>query len=65
MVQIMAEIADILAGLFVVLALVIAIYSTPIKNEIGELPLFLIEAFLFIGIIAIAIYGQRISRSRG
>ncbi|MHA2364936.1 MAG: hypothetical protein ACXAC7_13350 [Candidatus Hodarchaeales archaeon] len=59
----MAEIGDIIAGICVILAVLIAIYSVDLKKEIGEVPLFLIEVGLFVGIIAIAIYGQRISRS--
>jgi hypothetical protein len=66
------EIPDIIASILVVLALIIAILSTPIRNTIGDimgstgtgdLVLLAIEAILFIGIIAIAIYGQTYSRT--
>jgi hypothetical protein len=61
----LAENSDIIAGVCVVLALLLAIFSTPVMNEIGELLLFLIEIGLLIVIVATAIYGQRISKSRG
>lgn len=66
------ETPDIIASILVVLALVIAILSTPIRKSFGEmmgstgtgdLVLFAIEALLFIGIIAVAIYGQTYSRT--
>ncbi|PWI48932.1 hypothetical protein CEE45_04170 [Candidatus Heimdallarchaeota archaeon B3_Heim] len=61
----MAENSDIIAGVCVVLALLLAIYSTPVMDAIGELLLFLIEIGLLILIVVTAIYGQRMSRSRG
>ncbi|MHA2096532.1 MAG: hypothetical protein ACW98F_18075 [Candidatus Hodarchaeales archaeon] len=61
----MAENSDIIAGSCVVLALLLAIFSTDVMDAIGELPLFLIEVGLLILIVATAIYGQRMSRSRG
>ncbi|MFX1282965.1 MAG: hypothetical protein ACFFB5_04885 [Promethearchaeota archaeon] len=58
------EITDILAAIFVVLALVIAIFSTNIRNALNnDLLLFIIEAGLLIGVIALAVIGQTISRS--
>ena len=66
------EIPDIIASILVVLALIIAILSTPIRKAVGDLMgstgtgdlvLLAIEAILFIGIIAIAIYGQTYSRT--
>ncbi|MHA2339686.1 MAG: hypothetical protein ACXACX_20455 [Candidatus Hodarchaeales archaeon] len=59
----MAEIVNLIAGFCVVLAVLIAILSTSLKNAIGELPLFLIEAALLVIIIGLAVYGQNISRS--
>jgi predicted membrane channel-forming protein YqfA (hemolysin III family) len=61
----LAENSDIIAGVCVVLALLLAIFSTPVMDAIGELFLFLIEIGLLILIVATAIYGQRTSRSRG
>ncbi len=66
------ETPDIIASILVVLALVIAILSTPIRSAFGDimgstgtgdLALFAIEVILFIGIIAVAIYGQTYSRT--
>lgn len=58
------EITDILAAILVVLALLIAIFSTDIRNALNnDLLLFIIELSLFIGVIALAIIGQTISRS--
>ncbi|MHA2303767.1 MAG: hypothetical protein ACXACU_00145 [Candidatus Hodarchaeales archaeon] len=66
------ETPDIIASILVVLALIIAILSTPIRSAFGDmmgstgtgdLALFAIEAILFIGIIAVAIYGQTYSKA--
>ncbi|MHA2224084.1 MAG: hypothetical protein ACXAC8_02695 [Candidatus Hodarchaeales archaeon] len=60
----MADLSDIIAGVCVVLAVVLAIFSNYIMEElIGELMLFLIEIGLLVVIIGTAIYGQRITTS--
>jgi hypothetical protein len=59
----MAEIVNLVAGLCVILAVIIAILSTSLKDIIGEIPLFLIEAALLVVIIGLAVYGQNISRN--
>ena len=61
----LAEVSDIIAGICVVLALLLAIFSTPVMAIIGALFLLLIEIGLLVVIIGTAIYGQRISRSSG
>jgi hypothetical protein len=61
----LAKVSDIIAGICVVLALLLAIFSTPVMEIIGDILLLLIEIFLFIVIVGTAIYGQRISRSSG
>jgi hypothetical protein len=61
----LAEITDYIAGICVVIALVLAIFSTPVMEIIGDFLLLLIEIVLLIVIIGTAIYGQRISRSSG
>jgi hypothetical protein len=61
----LAEITDLIAGICVVLALLLAIFSTPVMDVIGDLLLLLIEIALLVVIIGTAIYGQRISKSRG
>ncbi len=64
-VQIMTEIGDIVAVVCVILAVIIAILSTTLKDIFGELLLLAIEVILLIVIIGTAIYGQRISRPSG
>lgn len=61
----LAEVSDIIAGTCVVLALLLAIFSTTVMEIIGDFLLLLIEIGLLIVIIGTALYGQRISRSSG
>lgn len=59
------ELGDIIAGIMVILAVILAILSQDLKPVIGELLLFIIEIVLLIGVIAIAIFGQSLSRIKG
>lgn len=61
----MAGISDYIAGICVVLAVVLAIFSTPVMEITGNTLLLLIEVALFVVIVGTALYGQRITRSRG
>ena len=59
----MAEIPNVVTIIIAVLAVLIAIFSTPLRRDFGDVVLFLVEISLFIAIVLIAIYGQKISRA--
>ena len=61
----LAEVSDIIAGICVALALLLAIFSRDVMDLIGNFLLLLIEIALLVVIIGTALYGQRISRSSG
>jgi hypothetical protein len=65
----MMELNDTIAVICVILAVVLAIYSTPVRNMLleavgpmGDLVLFIIEAGLLAIVIITAIRGQNVSR---
>jgi len=64
------ELADIIALICVILAVLLAIFSAPIRESlldmlgpIADVVIFVILAGLLIIVIGAAIYGQRISRA--
>ena len=59
------EILDVIVLILVILAVLMAIFSGMLIEIIGELPLLIIEVAMFVGVIFIAIFGQKISKSKG
>ena len=59
------EILDVIVLILVILAVLMAIFSGMLIEIIGELLLLIIEVAMFVGVIFIAIFGQKISKSKG
>ena len=64
MTELKMEILDVIVLILIILAVVMAIFSGMLIDIIGELPLFIIEAAMFVSVIVIAISGQTISKSK-
>lgn len=59
----MAETTNIITSIIAVLVVFIAIFSTALRRDFGDAVLFFVEISLFVVIIIIAIYGQKVSRT--